>query len=179
MNMMDERFEVWIEELLRRNNVDTISALTDMMIDEEIQETESSIKNEELWELGSDGQARACHRVNALNMCEYIDFLEELKESAGPEMHTISLVLGIYDDPDELPLKVSFHIPTHIDKAALRKSLVAARKNVCQNDEDFCVENAFEEILRETCSSIGSGSTYCRTRLKSLHEKENLWVMQT
>ena len=75
---MDERFDEWIKELLSINSLHSVDELTPDMIYEEIQDAESSIDNERLWEMGSKGAASAMHRTNAANLRDYIQFLKAL-----------------------------------------------------------------------------------------------------
>ena len=178
MNMFDERFEFWIEELLRCNSVSTISELTTPMINDEIEETRGSIKNEKIWELGADHRQSVYHRQNIDAMNDYIDFLENLKNNKT-DKHTLTLVLGIYEDPDELPIRVSFNVPENIGIKELKRELIKARDVAYSDTSESCIENAFEETLRLCCESIGNGSTCCRTRLRTLHEKENLWELSS
>lgn len=171
--MMDERFKEWIKELLSYNGINSIDQLTPDMIIGEIRDTESSIESEEYWENGSTGSTAAMHRNNAVNYRDYILFLEELI----PDMHTLELILGMYEDPDELPKRVIFLIPNSLDLAELKAILVTTRDKVLQEYPDLCVEEAFEQVLKETCAAIGP---HCHRRYESLarlHGKENLWGM--
>ena len=176
MNIFDERFEFWIEELLRCNSVLNVGELTVSMIEAEIKETKTSISNERLWELGSDSPQSVYHRQNIDAMNDYIYFLEGLK-SNNIEKHTLTLVLGVYEDPNELPIRVAFNVPKTVDAKTLKSELVKARDVAFSDISDSCIENAFEEMLSICCESIGAGSTCCRTRLRTLYEKENLWEL--
>ena len=83
---MGAMFEEWVGGLLSRNDVQSIDGLSPEMIREEIQDAESSIKNEECWEMGSTGPAAAMHRGNAADLRSYVLYLESLL----PETCTIA-----------------------------------------------------------------------------------------
>ena len=72
----DFRFDKWIEELLLRNGVGSLGELIPEIILDEIRDAESSVDNEELWAMGSQGATAATHRLNAANLRDYILYLE-------------------------------------------------------------------------------------------------------
>jgi hypothetical protein len=170
---IDERFKEWIGELLSNNNLHKVEELTPEIIITEIRDTESSIASEEYWANGSEGARAAMHRNNAVNLRDYIVYLEGLI----PNMHTLELILSMYEDPDELPKLVKFLVPETMDTSGLKKAIVTVRDKVMSKNPDLCGEEAFERVLYETCMVI---SRYCHWRyepLTRLHGKENLWAM--
>jgi len=68
--------EEWIRSLLERNNAANVEVLTQDMILEEIQESIASLKNENLWALGSPTkESAAIHTENMETLVEYIKIL--------------------------------------------------------------------------------------------------------
>jgi hypothetical protein len=165
---MDERFEEWIKGLLSDNDVNSVDELSPEMVIEAIRDTKNDINNQENWEAGSSGIASACHRNNAEDLRDYILFLETLVKGT----HTLELILGVYEDPDELPKRVVFLVPDTVDLDCLKENLIVTRDKLMEAFPDECVEDLFELVLDKAC--------YCwrYEALENLHGKENLWAMQ-
>ncbi|MDR0287225.1 MAG: hypothetical protein LBI03_05915 [Clostridiales bacterium] len=166
-------FKEWVSQLLERNNVSDVKELTLEMIDEEIEDTRSGIKNEKLWALGSSGRTAAMHSNNAEVMCEYVKYLELL-----PPMHDLELVLGIYMNPDELPERIIFRVPEAVTMEKLREVLISVKDLICQQNTCDYLEESFERVLNDTCAQIGQKSYWRKANLESLAKKEDIWEME-
>ena len=107
-----DMFKEWMDRLLQENGASTIDALTPDMIAAAIEETKGAISDENIWANGAGSQEDAAmHRVNIARLTEWNAYLETLM----PNMHRLQLVLGIYEDPDELPMCVTFFVPRFVD----------------------------------------------------------------
>jgi len=175
---MDEIFESWIASLLWRYRISCIGELNKNMIEAEIEEFRYSIDNEKIGILSAaTHKENVLHTINKTIMQDYVFLLENLAETIGKDMHTLCLVFGIYEEPDELPICVAFHVPKSTNEKTLKEKIINARRTVLREDPTLNTEDAFERTLRDTCSSIGDGSVCCRIKIKKLRNKENFWKM--
>jgi len=169
----NEMFTVWIAMLMERNSVSEIKELTSEMITVAIEDARVAIKNEETWALGSSTPIEAStHNNNVETLREYIGYLEAL---SSPK-HELELILGIYEDPNELPQRIIFCVPEEVTMTDLRKAVVTARDKAQAFTVD-CTETAFESVLNDVCAGFGQNSYWHRAKLESLQEKEDLWEM--
>jgi hypothetical protein len=160
--------------LLEKNNISDIKDLTPPMILEEIEETESAISNEKLWALGAPSKYSAgLHEDNIETMREFIIYLDSLLPTKFLDM-----VLAIYEDPDEKPLRVMIRVPDTMTLPKLRSMIVATREKVTKESPDLCIEDAFKRIMCETCAQIGMRSSWHCARLETADGKKNFWSME-
>jgi len=94
-----------------------------------------------------------------------------------PDTHALELILGVYEDPDELPKRVVFLVPDAVDLDGLKEKLIIARDKLTAVLSDKCVEELFELVLDATCNFFGSPCHWRYEALESLHGKENIWGM--
>lgn len=163
----------WVEALVSRYTLKSKSELTCSMLKAEIEESEATIRNEEMWCAGaSDCFAALQHRLNIETHRYYIEYLRELMIENG-NLTEHSLCIGIYSDPDELPCQVVFLLPEGTDQDTLCCKLAQARDRI-SNDEASDIQEQFEQMLDETVLSFETGYWYYG-KLTSLHQKEDLW----
>lgn len=163
----------WVEALVNRHALKSKNDLTCSMLKAEIEESEATIRNEEMWCAGaSDCFTALQHRLNIETHRYYIEHLRELMVENG-NLIEHSLCIGIYSDPDELPRQVVFLLPEGTDEDTLCCKLAQARDRV-SNGGPSDIQEQFEHILDETISSFETGCWYYG-ELTSLHKKEDLW----
>lgn len=163
----------WIEALVKQHRLNRKSELTVPMIRKEIEESEATIRNEEMWYAGASDYATAMqHRLNIETHRYYIECLREMM-TQNANLTELTLCIGIYSDPDELPCQVVFLLPDGTDEDTFRCKLAQARECV-NNGEPGDIQEQFEQILDETISSFETGYWYYG-ELTSLHQKEDLW----
>ena len=71
----------WMKQLLEETSADSEASLTKEQLIDAINEAKASIKNEELWALGSEGETREMHLGNIGSLQAWRDVLEKLVES--------------------------------------------------------------------------------------------------
>lgn len=162
----------WIGALVKQHGLKNQHELTVPILKAEIEESEATIRNEEMWCAGAtDSSSALQHRLNIETHRYYIEYLREMMIQ-NAELSEQSLCIGIYSDPDELPYQVVFLLPAETDEDTLRRRLACVRDSACITATD--TQEVFEQILDLTVASFEAGYWYYGD-LTSLHRKEDLW----
>lgn len=166
----------WIGYLVSYYNAGSEHGLTADMILAEIKETECTIENERIWRSGAeDADQRLQHEENIACRQAYLRYLRELMK-LNCSLVEISLCIGLYNDPDELPRQIVFLLPAGTQKSELVDTLAKVRDSVGLN-ERATVEECFEEILNMTAAQFNPGYWY-DGELLSLRGRTDLWNLE-
>lgn len=162
----------WIMALVKQYGLKSRQELTVPILKAEIEESEATIRNEEMWYAGAaDSSSALQHRLNIETHRYYIECLRKLMIQ-NAKLSEQSLCIGIYSDPDELPYQVVFLLPAETNEDTLRRRLAHVRDSACITATD--TKEMFEQLLDNTVASFDVGYWYYGD-LISLHRKEDLW----
>jgi len=176
--MLDNKtiFLKWLYMLCEDNEISDIEALPPEMIEKEIQDIKLLIINENVLVRGSPKTRTAVlHSNNVEIMTEYIKHLETILFP----MHTLQIVFRTYEDPDELPERIFFDVPTTVTMPKLRATIIKVRDKVKNENLELCVEDTYTRIFDDTCISLGEKCTWRNKQFADVYLGiENIWLMK-